>query len=300
MSKPLSSAGLLLSDLHLGEVVSPAQMDGLNWVDKNVLEDRFRFTYRNALHLLSDHAGSNRLEELHLCFGGDMVSGVRHLEHVETNDLTPMEQLDAIVDLLCDGVGEIYVWCNGRGIRLKIHCVAGNHGDLGDHPAKNHYGQNLDWAAYWAAQKRIAPLAPDVEWDIPDALWTEFEMAGRLYRLMHGHLPGKGKPFTARGDGPLGPAGPGLRLDVRMRRQARSVPGRRPYDTLLKCHDHWYFASDDMIQNGSIIGYGEYAMTRGFPYQAPMQALWIGHPIWGITHQMKIHCTPEGSTIIGE
>lgn len=300
MSKVKSDVGLVISDLHMGEVISPAQTQGLNETNHKILRDRFRFTISNALHLLDHHVGSVEFNTFHLMYAGDMVSGERHMEHVETNDLTLAEQLQMAIDLEIWGVTTIGMWCKEHNVKLRVHCVMGNHGDLATkHPSKNQYGRNLDWISYWqcyeSVVKPLVKLGVNVEFDIPDGLYTDFHIGKRLIRLMHGHTPAR---FGGRGDGPLGPAGPMCRMDMKQRRQASSIPGRDVYDTLICGHWHHLHQSENVIGNGCIVGYSEYAMQLGFPYEPPTQAMFLVHPTYGITHQVKVHCTKKGSTIL--
>jgi len=45
----------------------------------------------------------------------------------------------------------------------------------------------------------------------------------------------------------------------------------------------------NLIVNGSLKGYDEYAFQGNFSYEVPAQALWITHFERGITHQMPIY-----------
>ena len=291
MTKP-SSIGLHLSDWHYGEVIVPEKVDGLNNINIKILRKRVKDTVFKALELL-DHNTGTEFKDFHLCYGGDMVSGERHAEHAETNDLGIMEQLELVANDIGWATNEIAEWCARKSIPLFVHCVAGNHGDLSEgHPSKQIVDRNLDWGAYWRAASETYP--GEVRWNIPEGLYTEFTASGRLYRLMHGHgSKGGGSAASA-----LGPAAPVLRLDMRTRKMAASVSDRRCYDTLIAGHHHWYWTSEQVLGNGSLIGYNEYALACGFPYQPPIQTLWLTHPTYGITHYMPVHCTSSASTVV--
>lgn len=293
MSSAPSSIGFHLSDWHYGETVYPEKVDGLNNVNIKVLRQRVKYTVDKALELLDNHTGT-QFKDFHLCFGGDMVSGERHQEHAETNDLGIMEQLELVANDIGWCVNRVAGWCEQKGIPLRVHAVVGNHGDLSDgHPSKQVVDRNLDWAAYWRAASEQYP--GQVEWDIPEGLWTEFKMSGRLYRLMHGHGSKASGGSVASA---LGPAAPVLRLDLRTRKQASGIEGRECYETLIAGHHHWYWATPQVLGNGSLIGYNEFAAACGFPYQPPIQTLWLAHPTYGITHYMPVHCTPKATTLV--
>ena len=61
------------------------------------------------------------------------------------------------------------------------------------------------------------------------------------------------------------------------------------YDTLVLGHWHRYISTRQIIVNGSLCGYNEYAFLGNFPYEPPIQALWITHPDRGITFQMPVY-----------
>ena len=62
-----------------------------------------------------------------------------------------------------------------------------------------------------------------------------------------------------------------------------------PWDTLICGHWHQLMQLPDLIVNGSLKGYDEYAFQNNFEWEAPAQALWITHPEHGITFQMPVY-----------
>lgn len=297
------AAGIILSDLHMGERVFPAQTYGRNAVDHHVLAARLQFCIESAL------ASLPAASELHLCLNGDFVNGIRHLESIETNDLTPMEQLQQVTFHVGESVTKAAAWCSEADAKLFIHCIAGNHGDMAErHQCKNQFGANLDWQAYHQMQANLHRLGPEfgieVEWDIPDSLFTQWEMCGFTVHMMHGHQPGK-RGASARADGPRGCAWPGLRLAERISRQMDSLG--LPFDIFIHGHMHWAhsevfmtwdrytkrFSRRAIIGNGSIVGYNEYAISSGFDYQPPAQMIFVVEPELGVTEVAPVRCTLE-------
>ena len=299
------AAGIVLSDLHMGERVFPSQVYGRNAVDHHVLAARLQHVTESALRLLP------AADEVHLCLNGDLVAGIRHLESIETNDLTPMEQLQQVTFHVGEAVTKVAIWCSENGrVPLFIHCLPGNHGDLTHHhQCKNSFGNNIDWQSYHQMQQNLrrlnAELGIEVEWDIPDSLFTQFDMAGYTVHMMHGHSPGR-RGAPARADGPRGPAWPGIRLAERTRRQMDSLG--LPFDIFIHGHMHWAYSEQitvwdryarefrrlAVIGNGSIVGYNEYAMALGFEYQPPVQMVFTVEPGLGVTTAQPIYCSLEG------
>lgn len=298
-----TAAGIVLSDIHMGERVFPAQVYGKNAVDHHVLAARIQFCIEASLKQLP------QVDELHLCLNGDMVGGIRHLESIETNDLTPMEQLQQVTFHVGEAVTKAAVWCADNEAKLFIHCIPGNHGDLTHHhQCKNAFGTNLDWQSYHQMQQNLRRLAPEfgieVEWDIPDSLFTQFDMAGFTVHMMHGHQPGK-RGASARADGPRGSAWPGIKLAERIGRQMDGLG--LPFDIFVHGHMHFAYSEQTLlwdryqrkfrrqaiIGNGSIIGYNEYAIASGFDYQPPAQMYFAVEPDFGVVEVAPVRCTLE-------
>jgi hypothetical protein len=61
-------------------------------------------------------------------------------------------------------------------------------------------------------------------------------------------------------------------------------------------HWHTYLALSDVIVNGSLKGYDEYArLAMRAPYEPPIQALFFVHPEHGITAQWGVQCSEDHS-----
>ena len=70
---------------------------------------------------------------------------------------------------------------------------------------------------------------------------------------------------------------------------SRNVATRQEFDTMVHGHWHTYGPGDRIIGNGSLCGYNEYANQGNFAFEEPKQALWICHPVHGITFHMPVN-----------
>lgn len=267
---------LLLSDLHWGERVFPAQVNGVNEYDIGIAQRRLRTAIERAVDLCMNHMVTPDYPGIVLALGGDMLSGDIHEELSETNDLPVMPALLDLRDCL--------VWAIGRLAdefgRVFLPCVTGNHGRNTKKPrAKGRNYTNFDWLLYqllarhFQGDKRIQFQIPDGS----DAQWTVF---GHRYCLTHGDQ------FRG-GDGMIGALGPIARGDHKKRSRNSQID--LGYDTLLMGHWHQLIMLQRFIVNGSLKGYDEYAAANNFGFEPPQQALWLTHSERGITFSMPVH-----------
>ena len=75
--------------------------------------------------------------------------------------------------------------------------------------------------------------------------------------------------------------------DARKRQREQAV--RRPYDYMIMGHWHQLSFLRNLIVNGSLKGYDEYAYISNFHYEPPRQAFWLTDSTHGVTIQAPIH-----------
>lgn len=280
--KTSSSPGvptLFASDWHWGEVVSKSQTAGLNTFDMDIAKTRAQALVTNAIDLLKNHMVNPNYPGIVFALGGDMVSGGIHEELLATDQ---MEIMPVVVDLT-----GVLVWCirqlaDAFG-KVFVPCVTGNHGR--NTRKIRHKGRaftNYDWLIY----QFLAKLFEDdtrVSFLIPDGPECTYSIYGHRYLLTHGDQ-------ARGGDGVIGMLGPVIRMDHRKRSRASQLD--RAYDTMLIGHFHQLTQLRRLIINGSLKGYCEYAYANNFGYEPPQQALWLTHPVRGITFSMPVHVAP--------
>lgn len=294
LAKPKEASGpgiptLLLSDLHWGERVDPAQINSVNEYSLATARRRLRYTVANAVHLCEILDPKMRYPGIVVPLGGDMISGNIHEELTATNEINSMP---AILDLYGELVAAIKVLAAAFG-NVMLPCVSGNHGrDTRKIWSKDRHATSFDWllfmflAKYFEGDKRIQfriPTGPDIGYSV----------YGYRYLLTHGDRLGHG------GDGLIGFLGPVTRGDHK--RRSRNAQVNQPYDTLICGHWHQYAHLSRLIVNGSLKGYDEYAFTEAFSFEKPQQALWITHYRHGMTYRMPVLCdpTPAGKGAAG-
>jgi hypothetical protein len=266
---------LFASDWHWGEVVKPAQVEGVNEYTLAIAQARCRTLIEVAIDLLKNHVVNPSFPGIVFALGGDMISGDIHEELTETNEvpvlvavLDIVDHLIAAITSLADQFGNVF-----------LPCVTGNHGRNTKKPrAKNRVFSNFDWLIYMQLQRHFKD-DPRITFFIPDSSDAYFRIYNHRYLLTHGDQ------FRG-GDGMIGALGPIIRGDKKKR--GRNAQIDRPYDTMMLGHWHQLIQKRRVIVNGSLKGYDEYAYASNFDVEPAQQGLWLTHPQHGITISMPV------------
>jgi hypothetical protein len=272
---------VLNSDDHWGEVVDPAQVNGVNFYDLDEARNRLRTFTENTLDLLFKHTVNPRYPGIVVCYAGDGVTGDIHEELTATNEC---ETMPALVDLVRHKILSLNMFLDNFENVLVVG-VTGNHGrNTHKIRAKGRAYTNFDWLCYQMLMMHYgAPgnkLGKRIKFIVPAGPDALFPIYNHKYLLTHGDKLGHG------GDGIIGALGPIIRGDHKKR--SRNSQIGMVYDTLLCGHWHQYIPTQRIIVNGSLKGLDEYAWGEGYPYEVPQQALWLTHPERGITFQMPV------------
>lgn len=267
---------ILASDWHWGEVVDPAQIGGVNEYNIKIAQERARALIETSIDLLKNRFNQPKYEGIVFALGGDMFSGNIHEELATTND---MEVMPAVLDLWGTLVWCIEVLADEFG-KVFVPCVSGNHGrNTHKIQNKNRNYTNFDWLLYQFLSKRFE-ADKRVQFFIPDGSDAYYSVYGYKYLLTHGDQ------FRG-GDGVIGCLGAIIRGDHKKR--SRNAQIDQEYDTMLIGHFHQLIQLQRLIVNGSLKGYCEYAYSNNFGFEPPRQALWITHPLHGITFSCPIN-----------
>jgi hypothetical protein len=275
---------LLASDWHWGEVVDSAQVGGVNEYNLKIAQDRARAFIETSIDLLKNRFNNPKYEGVVFALGGDMFSGNIHDELATTND---MEVMPCVLDLWGTLVWCIEVLVEEFG-KVFVPCVSGNHGrNTHKIQNKNRNYTNFDWLLYQFLNKRFEN-DKRITFFIPDGSDAYYQVYGYKYLLTHGDQ------FRG-GDGVIGCLGAIIRGDHKKR--SRNAQIDQEYDTMLIGHFHQLIQLQRLIVNGSLKGYCEYAYTNNFGFEPPRQALWITHPLHGITFSCPVNVDRKSKTI---
>lgn len=89
----VATVNLMLSDLHLDEVVKKETVRGVNAYNRRIAEQRLQRTFEKAISLPRDYMAGLKYEGIVVHMAGDTFSGDIHEELARTNEATPLESV---------------------------------------------------------------------------------------------------------------------------------------------------------------------------------------------------------------
>jgi hypothetical protein len=279
-----SIATAFFSDSHFDEVVKPEQVDGLNAYNRKIATARLREFFSNTVSLARDYVSGLKYEALCMPWGGDTFSGDIHEELAQTNEATILESILYWRDHMIEGLRLLA----DEFPRVLCPVVVGNHPRMSRKPrAKDRPQTNFDWLFAHLVADRVKDQkwGKRVEWVISDSADQQFSLYSTTFNLTHGDQFNGGAGIAAA----LSPL-----LLGSHRKSKRSLQAKRPYDWLI-C-GHWHNMIPGVYQiicNGTIKGYDEYAFQKNFAYEPPQQTFWVTDPKYGVTIRAPIHCKSE-------
>jgi len=266
---------LMLSDLHLDEVVDLREMNGANKYDRRIGELRLDRVVFKSIEILRDYWQGTTYDGIVLVLGGDIFSGNIHDELRETNEDTMLgsvahwiPRIAGAISLLADEFGKVHV-----------PVVAGNHGRT---TPKKRYKRNARDNFDWFIGVQLANMfAGDdrVTFAVSDAQDTTFDVYRWRVMLTHGDQTG--------GGGGIGGIWPPIMRMLAKKQQAHAAMGRG-FDLGIMGHWHQLTWGQGFIINGSLKGYDEFAMGLNFPPEIAQQALWVMSPERMITWRADV------------
>lgn len=270
-------ANLLLSDLHLDEVVDIKEMRGKNKYDRKIARKRLERLGRKTIEMARDYVSGVSYDGLTIWPNGDMFPGNIHDELRRTNDSVDIiDSVDYWVDPMCamlcmeaDHFGKVHVVVSGGG----------NHGRNDKKPpAKGATRSNYDWL-FWRIIYRELKGDKRFTWNIAESLDVRATQYKTRFLLQHGD------DFKG-GDQIAGAVRPVMMGDYRT--LIMEVTDGEPYDMLLVGHFHQYTTLPRAIINGSLVGYDEWVKRKKFRPEPPKQAFWITTPEHGPSFHLPI------------
>ncbi len=270
------------SDWHYGEVVSRAETGGVNEFNNEICKERVKRLVEGTIRMVRGFMfkdGSAPPPGIVIALGGDMISGDIHEELAETNQGTPQQGVNDVLDLLIWGINAM----KKEFGKVFVPCVIGNHPRTTKKMrAKQAVFLSYEWNMYCMLERHYRD-DPDVTIFVPSETDAYFRVAGQRFLLTHGNMMG-----VKGGDGIIGALGPIARGSVKMRGSESKIG--RDYDYLIIGHWHQEIWLPRVIVNNALKGYDEYArlFLRADPSR-PSQCLWFVHPEHGITARISVY-----------
>lgn len=272
---------LLISDIHHGERVNPAEVNYANKFDMVISRDRIKRVFQRSIYLTDTVLTPCEYDGVWCALGGDILSGNIHDELRNTNQVGVADALIDAVDCLENGIKLL----QERFRVVNVPCVVGNHARFDKKPRyKGGPSENFEYILYHMLKARFKGNE-NVHVHVSDSFTMRYTVNGTRYMLTHGD------EFSG-GTGVAGPATPWALGDHKLRKQLASMERwtgvEHEYDVLVFCHFHQSTFMDNIIVNGSIKGFDEFCKKNKYPFQLPIQNFWFTTKDRGVTLPFKI------------
>lgn len=275
---------MLFTDVHWDELVTPAQIDGVNAYNRTIATARVTRAFRRAIKVLDNYVSGVIYDGFKLDLGGDIFSGLIHEELTETNEGTIFESIITVLEVLLPGIRMLAE----RFGKVDIDAVVGNHGRRTKKPrSKNRVQDNFDWLVYKLIEREFRG-DPRITVHVSEAPDAHYQVYNTRYLLTHGDQFRGGSGIS----GALAP----LLLGT-ARKTRRQVAAGRPHDVMVMGHWHQsiWMPNKGLIVGGCIVGYGEFSYLINAEPEPPQCAMWINTPERGITVQAPVFVADRAS-----
>ena len=246
----------LWSDWHVEEKVDPKTINGRNEYNPDIAVDRVHQLVDGYIDRIGVMRGGWDIREGGIWLGGDLMTSYLHDENIESNYMSPTQTVLWLQSMITDAIDrvverakldKVYVWCNfgnhGRTTVRRRHSTG--------------YMNSYEWLIYNVLSQHYADH-PVVDFDVSNGSHLYTDVYGKTIRFHHGD-------DTRYGGGVGG-------ISIPLRKAVFDWNTVRKAD--LTCFGHWHQLRDfnDIVVNGSLIGYNAYALAVKAKWEGPRQA----------------------------
>jgi hypothetical protein len=268
--KSEATAVAVATDWHLGSVVKPETVNGLNKFDVAIAQERIKAFFERVVRFTDKERQDITIDELVLFLGGDLIEGSLHLDTIMTNEIAePINQAILCQSMIESGLG--FLIENGRYKSITVVCHDGNHGRI---TQRQHWSSRQGNALEYFMYYTLAARFPQFRWVIGKGIHSYLDVYNQTIRFHHGdtiHFGGINGPYTYLN-----------------RRIFQWDEGRKATYT-VQGHLHLYcLGTRKWLINGTLCGHNAYAISLGGEFQPPIQAFFLVDKKRGPTVQLPI------------
>lgn len=270
-----ATAVALASDWHVGERVDPRFVQHLNEFNPEIARIRGRRFFESIEWLIAKERKYADIRNLVLWLGGDFLSGYIHAELVESNFMSPLEEVRYVKAMLVEGID--FLLKALPDLVISIPCNFGNHDRTTDKTriataSRNSYTWGLyhDLADIYRGNERV-------KFQIADGHHLTTQVYDTRIHFHHGD--------SVRSAGGIG----GITVPLNRAVAQWSLK----YGSQISCvgHFHQYGSGERLVTNGSLIGYSTYAdWLPGAMAEPAQQAFFLMDRRRGKTANYKLWC----------
>lgn len=272
--------GMLVSDIHDGEVIRADEILGVNEYNPDICEQRMARYFEASCIIAARWAADCDIQGAMLALAGDLISGDIHEELSRTNALTAHEQVQHVLGVLCAGIEHVL---EAFG-RVHIIGVPGNHGRTTRKPTAKLY-------ADLSYDTLVVSMIADRYKDDPRVTFQSGRskdqitpIFGRTVLTTHGDKIGTrgGMGFA----GAMLPIVRGSKLIIEQQGSVERLP-----DLIQFGHYHTTgnpYVGRPVLANGSVPGMSEFGDDLRRSVEPPQQWTYILHDRWWLRERQPI------------
>lgn len=247
---------LVASDWHTEEVVTAAQVSGLNVFNAPICQKRITKFFTSSLRLVDLLAQDVKISTVVLALLGDFITNDLHEEAAETNELHPIHAIINVQNQLASGIEFLLAHST---YWFVLPCKVGNHSRT---TKKVRFGTENGHSLEYLMYVHLAAYfrnEPRVTFQINEGYHHYLDIYDQTIRLHHGHAIKYG--------GGIG----GIFIPT-FKAISQWNKGRQA-DLDVFGHFHQSKDGGNFLCNGSLIGYNAFALSIKADYEPPKQNL---------------------------
>ncbi len=232
----------MLNDLHIGAIVDPGEIDGINAFDFKYCSRRLSFMTKEICEYKVDVR--HQVGKLHLVLNGDIIAGIIHELESRTHDILTHQMngamyiLTHMIEQLCTQYRQVVVHCTPGNHDRMIHKNKGKrpHAEVYDSYANIlYYGLSVAFRKY-----------PNVSFNVPKTSYGFIDLPGGRCMYTHGDTM-----FSSQINGSSKTLSVQSFSDAMHRFSAGEISkGKKKIDLLLMGHVHFFnhFITHDNVE----------------------------------------------------
>lgn len=256
---------IVLSDWHIEEEVTKVSVNGLNEYTVKIAEMRAKNLFQNTLRLLQKEEVDSKITTAVIALLGDFISGNIHDVLLPICKLQPMDAIMKVQDLLISGIEFLL---KETKYNFVIPCTVGNHSRITPKVwIATENGYSMEYLMYHS-MKMYFRNEKRIKFVIAEGQHCYVDIFNYKLRFLHG------TQFNYSN----GLGGFTIPVMKKIQKWNAAIPA---YYTFAG-HLHQFFDGNPrFLINGSLIGYGTYAMAIGAEFQKPCQSFIVISKKWG-------------------
>lgn len=252
---------LVLSDLHMEEIVDPRRVNGINEYNPEIARTSLRQVFESNIKLVRMFARDTVIRSQVIPILGDLITNASmpHPGMMRTCAMGPSEAANFAYTCLRDGID---LTLNATKLRLHLPCVGGNHDRSTEEVI---IGEEAGFS--WATQvyRRLAEAyagEPRITVEVAEDHLLYGTVFDRVIRYHHGHSV-RGSSNSSGG------------LLAMLRGAAMAWDVNRRADITVSGHFHTRINTGGIVSNSSLIGPTAYSVFNKFGKEPAQQELFL-------------------------